>query len=153
MHCERFEAMGEELRGVDMIHWWIGGNFNPALFAHAQSLHSRGLLSPTAEAVVLFDLRWGMDVVSWKALEPRASWTKRVDFDECDACLARHPRETWNRYVTCRRAVGTILIAGFQMSEVSATVAALSNSVLATVRQADGTALIPPDNYKSSPCV
>ena len=105
------------------------------------------MLRPSAQAVVLFDLRHGADVLSWRLLEPFAKWSRTIDFDECAAC--RQLYKPSNRevqaskyYVTCGRAIGTFRVAGFVASELAPLVAQSGRMRLVET----------PDNFHTGSC-
>ena len=139
--CDKFEQVDpERFRGVELIHWWVGGNLNAMLLQTAMALHARGVLGANAEVVINFDQRWGNDIQNWRGLQPMARWSHKIDFDECDACTRRYPLHRQDRYLTCTRATGSVVVAGFRLGELNATAVAAATPLYE-----------PPTHYKS-PC-
>ena len=129
------------LRDIELLHWWVGGNLNAAMFAHVISMHDRGSLRHDVEVVANFDLRWGIDAANWRSLAPMARWHRSVDYDECDACTRRYPMDKQDRFLNCARAVGTIVIAGFRVAQLNLSAVAAATPMGS-----------PPNDYQRSPC-
>ena len=151
--CERFgdasaAATAVALRGVDYIHWWVGGNLNAEVLRSAYDLYKQGHLHGQTQAVILFDMRWGTDIESWRRIEKYANWKQPISFDECDTCRRLYPADIWDRYVTCARAIGTFIVAGLTISELEVAL-----PELLTPSEFGRNGLQPPDNYRSSSCV
>lgn len=141
--CKKFQDVDDEqMRGVEKIHWWVGGMVNAMLLQHTMALYARGVLHRDAEVLINFDMRMGSDIANWRKLQPMAHWSKEVDFDECDACSRRYPISTQDRFLTCARAIGTFLVAGFRVADLSANATAVAAS----------TPLHDPPNHYRGPC-
>ena len=95
---------------ADYITWWLGG-----LKINAQVLGILGKLSatlrPNAEAVILHDLRTGIDRISYEWFAPYASWIEEVEVPrrECELC---------QRAVAEKRLVRTHCVAGILLVHV-----------------------------------
>ena len=71
----------------------------------------------TAEAVLLFDSTWELDVESLQRLSSRAAWMLNVSFDEVPRCrwkfrLPRSRVPTLRPNQICFRAKGVFTVAG-----------------------------------------
>lgn len=147
LFSENSTATKTILRDVDYIHWWIGGHWNARLLESCYALHTMGLLQTGAEAVILFDLRTGIDLVSWAQLQRSAKWHHAVEFDECQACEARYPHlvGSKDKYLTCARGIGTFLVAGFTIADLAPALEATKYG-----SEWDQASMTPPNNLKSS---
>jgi hypothetical protein len=129
--CEDFRKARLD---ADFIFWWLGQNgIRNEEVLHTLSAHvAHGTIRRTAEAVILFDMAAGRyaapftlpDRESWQQLRRIASWTHQLIFDESADCEARvhkifpHKKrvELLRRGVSCERARGTFMIAGFALN-------------------------------------
>ena len=59
---------------TDVFTWWVGGDGNKKLLKQLTNSSSR--FAAHAEAVILFDTRYNIDLLSWNALRPWAKWTR-----------------------------------------------------------------------------
>ena len=104
---------------ADIITWW---EQDPLLnipgLRHARREQELGKVRATAEAILLFDPKWFMDVAGWKALCPLASWSVRIPFDERPKCLSDHGGRSPDGPETCDRAFGHFIVAGIPISSV-----------------------------------
>ena len=135
---KRFEVVCSDFRQSkldgDHITWWFGqngpGNMDVLNILRAQV--ARGSIRSHAEAVILFDLADGRyasaftqpDRESWERLRRTAAWTQQIKYDERADCNARlhtifpHKKtgELLRRGVSCERAAGTFMVAGFALN-------------------------------------
>ena len=117
--CSDYRA-GGVLDG-DIITWWQQGALAnvPAL---KQLLREQlaGRVREAAEAILLFDLKWHVDLRQWRALCHLAAWSTLVPFDEQSRCLskgAEKRRAHWSE--TCQRAKGQFIVASIPVRNVS----------------------------------
>ncbi len=121
--CSPYEQAMTEFGRAEYITWWMSSRDNVRILTTLQSMQAHGFLRANAEAVMLFDLNLGGDAASWRELQPRAAWSTRVAFNECEACLARYPRDSWDFWLNCARAAGTFVVARFRVSELGSDLA------------------------------
>ena len=79
-----------------------------------------GRVREAAEAILLFDLKWHVDLRQWRALCHLAAWSTLVPFDEQSRCLskgAEKRRAHWSE--TCQRAKGQFIVASIPVRNVS----------------------------------
>ena len=115
--CSDYRAGG--VLDADIITWW---EQDPLLnipgLRHTRREQKLGKVRATAEAILLFDPKWFMDVDGWKALCPLASWSVRIPFDERPKCLSDHGGQSPKGPETCDRAFGHFIVAGIPISSV-----------------------------------
>ena len=100
----------EKLQDAQVIIWWQPPSvvtMLPFLGTHASALRAG------VQAVTLFDQAYHGDQVAWAFLQPLASWHELVHYDECTRCVETHARGAFTENVTCARAVGAFVLAGF----------------------------------------
>ena len=104
---------------ADVITWWEQHPLDniPGL-KHARKEQDAGRLRKGAEAILLFDPKWGLDVRGWNALCPLSTWSARIHFDEQKKCLADNGGKSPRGSATCNRAFGHFIVAGIPISNV-----------------------------------
>lgn len=108
--CSDYRSSG--VLDADVISWWEQSPLdNIEGLTHARKEQRAGRLRNTAEAVLLFDSKWHLDLEDWQALCPLASWSARIPFDERKACLKIRGTSR-KRSALCDRAVGSFIVAG-----------------------------------------
>ena len=121
--CKPFQrAHDADFARVDYVTWWLGGlMMNAMVLKHLTSQRLRPLLNPDAEAVVLHDIRTGIDNVSFEVLRPAASWIREVSVPrhECSLCLraVAQGQMRVGKWQSCGRATGFVTVMGFRLAE------------------------------------
>lgn len=94
---------------ADYYTWWQDTNNlgDELLLAHLRKQQRLGRIRPSAQAVLVFDLKWPADKASLESLRPLASSTRLVRHDERQLC-----RSLGLNYGMCAaRASGTFMLA------------------------------------------
>ena len=120
VECSMFQQ-AKSLGDADYITFWLGGDRrNLPILAHLHAMQARGeIVRPNTEAVIAFDLRSGMDILSYNYWSKHAAWTQLVPFDECSHCQRTLTAKQVTGFTTCKRAEGTFAISGFRISQLS----------------------------------
>ena len=117
--CKSYDRVASKtFHDADYVTWWVTGlKFNAQALSHLVGM--RDQLRPDAEAVVLHDLKTGVDNASYDVLGPVASWVEEVKVPprECALCMhaVRDGQLKPDRWASCGRATGTVLVLGFRL--------------------------------------
>jgi len=127
--CGRFgdtSSGAPPLVDADWYTWWVGGDYaNMPFLRTLCRAKEEGKLRQSAQALVLFDKKYGLDMSSLKELEHRnvTSFRAKVDFDEFSACVAAsHANNTELRHLSgwssrlCVRARGQFYYAAIHLT-------------------------------------
>ena len=114
--CSDYRTAG--VLDADIITWWEQAPLDniPAL---EQLLNEQraGRVRNGAEAIVLFDSNWRLDMESWLKLVPHAAWSAKIPFNEGRRCVKMLGKSE-DASEMCDRAVGYFVVAGFPISRM-----------------------------------
>ena len=118
--CSDFRKGG--VLDADIITWWEMGPalLNLPALLHLSKEQKEGRLRASAEAILLFDLKWKDDLKSWHAVCLMSSWSALVPFDEKERCLKNNGGRNPRNANTCNRAAGHFIVAGIPVRRVEA---------------------------------
>jgi hypothetical protein len=113
---------------ADVITWWEQYPLeNVPGLRHLLREQRAGRIRQEAEAILLFDPKWFMDLEGWERLCPLAAWSAQIPFNERPRCLRSRgiPRGGVEKCTeprrcpeTCERAHGYFIVAGIPVSRV-----------------------------------
>ena len=78
----------------------------------------KGRIRATAEAVLLVDTSFRLDLKSWASFKHRAAWQESVSFDERASCRQRSSKKMMH---LCSRAKGRFIVAGIPLNNSQPT--------------------------------
>ena len=117
--CTQYRRVAPEaFQNADYVTWWLGGlKMNIQVLNFLSTLNAT--LRPNAQAVVLHDLRTGIDKLSFDRLLPHALWVAEVAVPprECSLCkqAIAEKRFKEDRWAQCGRARGTVHVLGLPL--------------------------------------
>ena len=115
--CSDYRNVG--VLDADIITWWEQSPLDnlPAL-QQLLSEQRQDRVRKGAEAILLFDSKWQLDMESWLKLCPHAAWSAKIPFNEGKRCqkLLGHSKDASE---TCNRAFGHFIVAGIPVSRMA----------------------------------
>ena len=104
---------------ADIITWWEQFPLtNDEGLKTAYKEQRAGRVRSSAEAILLFDPKWFLDVEGWKRLCPLAGWSAKILFNEHQKCIKDNNGRSPKGPATCDRAHGFFIVAGFPITRV-----------------------------------
>lgn len=104
---------------ADIITWWEQPPlWNVEALQTAYREQRAGRVRKNAEAILLFDTKFHVDLAGWKDLCPLAGWSVRIPFNEKAKCLRDNGGKSPGGPATCDRAHGFFIVAGFPVKSV-----------------------------------
>ena len=107
---------------ADFITWWQQQPLtNLAALARLKQLRCSGKIRSTAEAILVFDMKWSRDMNDFHELIHFFSWYQEIVFDELDLCetfrLTGKDGSKESGF-SCQRAAGKFIAAGFPVLNI-----------------------------------
>ena len=116
---------------ADVITWWQQYPLtNAAALARLKQLWCSGTVRSTAEAILVFDMKWPHDMDDFLELKQWFSWHQEVQFDEHDRCEIFRAREGQGSKETgfsCDRSQGKFMVANIPVANVPNDIFTCSN--------------------------
>ena len=122
--CDTYEKVLDSAAATaDFIHSWTQPPMqNHRLLADVRAAKERGRVRTGTQVVLLYDMNHPYERGVWRACLrgrcpsglPTATWYQNVTYDEYDLCK-RMRKPTRNKYLSCDRARGTFVMAGYAM--------------------------------------
>ena len=115
--CSDYRTAG--VLDADIVTWWEQSPLDnlPALEQLLKE-QKAGRVRSGAEAILLFDPKWRLDMESWLQLVPHAAWSAKIPFNEGRRC-AKMLGKSKDASETCERAFGYFIVAGFPISRMA----------------------------------
>ena len=127
--CSRYQR-ANPLPSADVYTWWQQWPHltDGTLLGHLRTHQVAGRIGASAVALIAFDLSWPLDRRSWRSLAPRATWARRVAYDERAACVVRAGQSNKMRKLCEERAHGAFILAELPIAGPAAPATAAGES-------------------------